>query len=237
MRSVILLCALMTTSVAFAEPAVLAANETKLEVEAIGEVSRPANRAELTAQIETTGMSSQQAAASNAALAAKVEAAIVNSGLVLRFRSPSYRVETKTNRFDRDAHEPRILGYLATKTFEFEIKDLGRIGELIDLLASSGASSISNPNFDLKDRPSLTAEARAAAVRLAQAQAENYASATGLKVARILRLSERSKTSSDRGEDVVVTGQRAFAAPRTRILPGDVTVSVTLYADFVLVRP
>jgi uncharacterized protein len=235
MRSVILLCAVMTASVAFAEPAAFVANETRLEVEAEGEVTRPADKATLTASATTNGSTSQQAVAANALLSDRIVVALTSSGLVASLRSPSYSVDSTSTDEDSDiTRKPRILGYTASKTFEIEVKDVKRVGEIIDILAAKGATEISQPQFDLKDRDGALKAARFEAVRRAKLEAENYAEAAGLKVSRTLRLSERSKYSDNGVEEIVVTAQRANAPPppATKIEPGEITVSVTLYADY-----
>ena len=233
MRSVILLCALMTASVAFAEPAVLAANETKLEVEALGIATRPASIATLGASIKTTGPTSAKAVTANAEIAGRLEAAVSKSALVAKIRSQEFALERVEADRDRETTGPKPpVTYAATKSYQFELSDVRRVGALIDLLSSFGITEITSPDFSIENPDELVRLARADAFEKARSQAEDYAKATGFRIVRTLRLSERNRYSNDAAE--MAYPAAAYLAQSTNIAPADVSEHVTLWADFAL---
>jgi uncharacterized protein YggE len=90
----------------------------------------------------------------------------------------------------------RVLrGYVARNTIEVRVDSVDRIGELLDLVVSAGATSVGGVRFDLKDRPRLEREALRLAVADARARAEAAASGAGRTIDRILRIEEQGVSS------------------------------------------
>lgn len=81
-------------------------------------------------------------------------------------------------------------GYLARNTIEVRIDAIEKVGELLDLAVTAGATSVGDIRFDLKDRSKLEREALRLAVADARARAEAAASGAGLSIARIVRIEE-----------------------------------------------
>ncbi len=83
---------------------------------------------------------------------------------------------------------PRIIGYQANNTVSVRQRKLGDYGRVIDALAGAGANQVNGPNFQM-DQPALD-EARRDAMATARKRAELYADAAGLRVVRILSITE-----------------------------------------------
>jgi uncharacterized protein YggE len=85
---------------------------------------------------------------------------------------------------------PKIVGYRATNNVSVRQRDLKNFGKVIDTLAAAGANQINGPSFQMdRSEPALD-EARLEAIKTARARAELYAQATGLRIVRILSISE-----------------------------------------------
>jgi len=91
---------------------------------------------------------------------------------------------------------PRIYAYQVTSTLEVTTTDLEKIGEIIATATESGADGISSLYFDLTDESKKTAinDALAKASEDADNKAQAIANSTGLRISRILYISE-SETS------------------------------------------
>ena len=89
-----------------------------------------------------------------------------------------------------------LRGYLARNSVEVRVDDLPRVGEIVDLAVTAGATSIGNVRFDLKDKAAAEREALRLAVEDARRRAEAAAAGAGLKVDRIVRLEEHRVTVS-----------------------------------------
>jgi uncharacterized protein len=85
---------------------------------------------------------------------------------------------------------PRIVGYQVSNQVTARVRDLDRLGGVLDALVSAGANSINGPAFDLADPKQLLGEARDAAVADALAKAKRYAAAAGVELGEILSIEE-----------------------------------------------
>jgi uncharacterized protein len=81
-------------------------------------------------------------------------------------------------------------GYLARNTIEVRVDAIEKVGELLDLAVTTGATSVGDIRFDLKDRSKLEREALRLAVADARERAQAAASGAGLSIARIVRIEE-----------------------------------------------
>jgi uncharacterized protein YggE len=92
---------------------------------------------------------------------------------------------------NRDGAPPRLAGYQASNTVNVTVRDLGTLGKTLDAVVASGANQINGPTFDVNDREAHLDKARAAAIASAKARAEIYAKAAGLKVRKIISITEQ----------------------------------------------
>jgi uncharacterized protein YggE len=79
-------------------------------------------------------------------------------------------------------------GYVARNTIEIRVDAIDRVGELLELAVSSGATSVGAVRFDLKDRAKLEREALRLAVEDARAKADAAAAGAGRSIERVLRI-------------------------------------------------
>jgi uncharacterized protein len=86
---------------------------------------------------------------------------------------------------------PRIVGYQVSNQVTARVRDLDRLGEVLDALVSAGANSIDGPAFDIADPKPLLEQARDAAVADALAKARRYAAAAGVELGEILSIEEQ----------------------------------------------
>jgi uncharacterized protein YggE len=85
---------------------------------------------------------------------------------------------------------PKIVGYNATNNVSVRQRDLKNFGAVIDTLAAAGANQINGPMFQMDNAEPALNEARLDAVKTARERAELYANATGLRIVRILSITE-----------------------------------------------
>jgi uncharacterized protein YggE len=81
-------------------------------------------------------------------------------------------------------------GYVARNTIEVRVDTLDKLGEILELAVSAGATSVGDIRFDLKERAKLEREAVRLAVADARARADAAAAGAGLTIARVLRIEE-----------------------------------------------
>lgn len=121
-------------------------------------------------------------------------------------------------------------GYVARNTVEVRVDDITRVGELLEVAVSSGATSVSGVRFDVKDRAKLEAEALRLAVTEARGKVDAMAAAAGVTIERILRIDEMS--AAPRPVPVMAMARAAEASDAPPIAPGEMEIraNVTLTA-------
>jgi uncharacterized protein YggE len=121
--------------------------------------------------------------------------------------------------------KPEITGYTASNTLRIKMDNLSIVGKLIDAAMQAGANNINRLAFTLKDEHAAQAQALRLATQKARAKADEMAAAVGLKIIRVLAVSE-----GDRGIRPIVmplaraaSSEAAGAAP-TPVEPGIIEV-------------
>lgn len=87
-----------------------------------------------------------------------------------------------------------LRGYLSRNTVEARVDDLPRVGEILDLVVTAGATSVGGVRFDLKDKAGAEREALKLAVEDARRRAEAAAGGAGMKLERVVRIEESRVT-------------------------------------------
>lgn len=82
-------------------------------------------------------------------------------------------------------------GYVARNNVEVRVDAIDRVGELLEIAVSSGATSVGGIRFDLKDRAKLEREALRLAVADARSRADAMAEGAGRTIDRVLRIEEQ----------------------------------------------
>ena len=209
------------------------ADGTMLTLSAQGRVSRKPDLATIRAGVVTQGASAAAALADNAARMNRVVAALRAAGIAPRDLStasvslqPQYRYV--------DGQPPAITGYQASNSIAVRFHDIARAGRVLDTLVAQGANQIDGPTLSLDDPDNALDEARRDAVSRARARAELYARAAGLRVERIVSISEGSDETSAPAPVMYRMRAAVASAPETQLLPGETDVTVSLSVRFLL---
>lgn len=124
---------------------------------------------------------------------------------------------------------PRIKGYYASNTVNVTVRDIGRLGGILDALVATGANQINGPTFDIEDKDAVLDEARAKALAKSRARAEGYAKRLGLRVRRVISIDE----TGGRGAPAPAYARTAAVAQAAAdasapIAPGENVLSLNL---------
>lgn len=85
---------------------------------------------------------------------------------------------------------PRIVGYTVINGLTVRVRDLSRLGEILDRSVTMGVNDGGNISFGSSDPKPLITEARSNAMREAIAKATTLTQAAGVTLGRILEISE-----------------------------------------------
>jgi len=79
--------------------------------------------------------------------------------------------------------------YVVDNTVYVTIRDLDKLGELLDTVVAAGANTVNSIQFDVADKEEALKTARAEAVKNASAQAQELADAAGVKLGDVQTIS------------------------------------------------
>jgi len=116
--------------------------------------------------------------------------------------------------------QQKINGYQVTNTVQVTVRDLEKMGEILDASVQAGANTIDNIQFEISDSSQLLDQAREAAMADAQNKAEQLASLSDASLGMVLEIQEYSSTPA---VSMRSTAMEAAAVP---IQAGSQTVSV-----------
>jgi hypothetical protein len=138
--------------------------------------------------------------------------------------------------YDYPPNRPQgqIIGYVVSNVVTAKVRDLDTTGKVIDDATVAGGNDavVQGVSFTIDDPKELQEEARREAVEQAKAQAEQLADAAGVKLGKLLSISESG------GFFPVATGGRSFDSaaqvPETPIEPGQVEINISVNLQYAL---
>lgn len=193
-----LACAsLLVLAPAAAQPvrtAQLAPNEVLLEINGLGITRSRADIVRLSVAVSGRGETGEQARAAATALADRVTAAARGAGVA----EADVRVTLGVSGMDPDmiqamqaAGQPVPQSLAASGIVQITLRDPSRIEQLRAAVRGAGIADLPEPEYRLSDDREARRLARQDALRTARADADAYAAAMGMRVVRIVRVTER----------------------------------------------
>ncbi|HWT30717.1 MAG TPA: SIMPL domain-containing protein, partial [Propylenella sp.] len=140
--------------------------------------------------------SASEALSANSAAMTRILDALKADGLESRdLQTSNFSVEPRYSQpppgYDgSQPFEPKIVGYAVRNELTIRIRDLTKVGALLDQVIGLGANTISGPTFTVAEPRSLEDEARRAAMADALRKGNLYAEAAGLPLGPIARIEE-----------------------------------------------
>ncbi|WP_447725866.1 SIMPL domain-containing protein [Sphingomonas koreensis] len=199
-----------------------------------GRTTRPPDLVTINTGVVTQALTAAEALTDNAGRVKRVVAALKTAGVADRdIRSANISLQPQYRYADNTP--PVITGYQASNSIAVRFRDIARAGTILDALVREGANQIDGPNFVLDKPEAALDEARADAVAKARARAGLYARIAGLRVDRILSISENPGANVP----IVITAMRANMAGAaseadTKVIPGEQDVTISLSVRFLL---
>jgi uncharacterized protein YggE len=229
-----LAASLPMTALAQSTPATTMATPggTLLSVTARGEATRVPDIATISAGVVTRADDANAALRANAAEMDRVMAAVRKAGIAERdIRTSGINLHPDYQYAENQP--PRITGYQASNTVQLKVRDIARLGSVLDALVASGANNIDGPAFAVDQEEAAQDEARRNALELARTRAAMYAESLGLRVRRIVSISEGGGFRMP--VPMPAMAMRAMDAKlETQVAPGETTLSAQVDVVFEL---
>jgi len=226
----LLLC-LLSPAAAHAEETITG---TRLSISAEGEVKSVPDIATVSTGVVTIGSTPAKALQENTAKMDAVFKALTAAGIAAKdIQTSDMSVEPQyaqniTNK------TPRIVAYQVNNNVSVIIRDIKNIGAVLDALIAQGANQLNGPEFSVENKSGALDQARKAAMEKAQKSAAVYAAAAGLKVKRIISISEQGGIVPRPYPVRPMMAMASMASAPTPVSAGQVTTEITVNVEYEL---
>ena len=135
--------------------------------------------------------------------------------------------------YDQESRENRFVGYVVSNQVSATVKDISKLGKILDAIVSSGATNLNGPSFSISDDSKLKDVARERALASAKSRAMSYARSEGYSGVRVLSISEGM---SNQSEAPMMRMEASASKSAPPIAPGQVGTVVSLNITYEMTR-
>jgi len=215
-------------------PTPVAPGAATVSISAEHRIERRPDVADISAGVVTSAPTATAAISDNAGRMTAVIAGLRRSGIAERDIQTS-GLSLQPQYVYHENQPPQLSGYQAINNVTVQVRKIDAIGRVIAALVQQGANQIGGPTFRL-DRPDEALDAaRVEALRKARGRADLYAKAAGLRVGRILQISEGGGFVPPPYPVPMARAEAAMAKDAgTPVAPGEVQLAATVNVVFEL---
>jgi hypothetical protein len=196
-----------------------------LSVVGTGSVTTRPDTARLSAGVTTQGANASEAMAANADAMAKVIDALKRAGVA----SKDLQTEFVSVDPRYDGGGGTITGYTASNSVSAVVRELAKVGDVIDAAVAAGANNVSGPSLARDDQDKLYRDALESAVDNARQKAAALARAAGVSLGAVRSMSESPQSVGP--VTFAALAQRDSATP---IEPGSAEITASVRVVFAL---
>ncbi len=204
-------------------------NTRSITVSGAGVIGAKPDIARATFGVETLQRTLDAALAENNQRMASVIAKLKELGLAERdIQTVNFNVNVERS-FNNGVPGP-ITGYRVSNNVRVTIRQLDKVGAIIDQAIGAGANTVSGISFGINDVKTMQTQARALAVVDAKTKATELAKAVGIELGRVLTIVET-------GVSVPQSSERAAFAPAAQSVPiegGELSVTVSVQVIYAI---
>ena len=128
----------------------------------------------------------------------------------------------------------RLTGYRVMRQMTAKVRDLDRLGDVLDGLLAAGANEVHGAQMSAADPSSAEHEALRAAVSAAKAKAQAVADAGGVTLGELARVEEEPSHAVPMPRTRMLAAAGAVAGAPTEVAAGDLTVTRQVRAWFAI---
>ena len=169
---------------------VKSAPPARIVVSGEGSVRAAPDYALIASGVTVRAKTAQEAAGANAKLMVAVTAALRDAGIAQEdIQTARYSIEPIYAPPQQNA-EPKLTGFSASNQISAKVRDIARVGDIIDRLIGAGANEIGGVQFLHSDISKALDGARQAAMADARRKAQVYAEAAGIRLGSVIWITE-----------------------------------------------
>ena len=163
-----------------------------ITVQGTGAINVKPDMASIRAGVSVREKTTEEALSKNNQIMARMFKLVSEFGIAERdIQTSSFRVNPVYGK--REPHRtPPIVAYEVANSVTIRLRDLTKVGKILDALARDGANRVNGVSFGLGDSAAHQDKARTLAVENARHRAEVIAKAAKIKLGRIMEIREGS---------------------------------------------
>jgi len=203
------------------------APEARVIVTGEGSVTVPPDYAQIRSGVTTRANTARAATDANSKLMAAVTAALLDAGVAQKdIQTSQFSVQPiyvqQTNA------EAKLTGFSVSNQISVDIRQLDKLGEVLDRLVTAGATDVGNIAFLHADTSKVLDQAREGAIADARRKAEIYAHAAGVNLGGVTWITEEPAYQPP----LPMGAMRAAAPASVPIAVGQDTLQVRVTVGF-----
>lgn len=177
-----------------ASRSVLSYNATPqgITVNGEGNITVKPDMAQVTLGMEATAVTAKEAQQKNTVVMNKVVAGMKLLGLGGKDIQTTDFNLFPDRRYDKASGQEQVVGYRAVNQVTITIRDLAKLGAVIDQSIQAGANNVRNVSFSVESPEKWREQAITKAVKEARSKADALAKAAGIRIKRIIAMNESS---------------------------------------------
>lgn len=204
-----------------------------LTVNAEGKVTGRPDMATVQLGVVTEAPTAQAALAANAQRMNALMAALRRAGIAERDVQTS-NLSVNPQYVYAEREPPRLTGYQAQNTVSAKVRNLDRLGATLDAAIAAGGNTLNGVSFSYQNPDAQMDRARSDAIGEARRRAALYAQAAGLRVHRILAISESGSYAPPIPMPMMARMEVAAQAAPTPTAPGEIDTIANVSVTFEL---
>ncbi|HJU30281.1 MAG TPA: SIMPL domain-containing protein [Hyphomicrobiaceae bacterium] len=200
-----------------------------VSVTGTGRVAADPDIAQVSAGVVVEAETAKDALARNSTIMVKLIDGLKAFGVAAKdIQTSSINVEPRYAQA-KDGKPATISGYRVVNQVRLTVRDVKRLGEILDGAIALGANQMGGVAFDVTNPEALLDDARKEAVASARRRAELYAAAAGVQLGEVLRIAEEA---GDGPRPMPMA--RAAMAGAVPIEPGTRTLTIEVHVTYAL---
>ena len=202
-----------------------------ISLSATGTASTTPDKVEISTGVTSQADTAREALSKNSEAMTQIVATLKAEGLDPKdIQTSEFTIQPLREPY-KEGISPKIIGYQVTNSVHLTLHDTAKLGSILDKVVTLGANEVGAIEFGVSKPEALKDEARIAAVAEAVANAKLYAEAAGVKLGKLISISEDSGVFVPRGGPRAAMEMKAPAPP---IEAGTAMVEVRITATFEL---
>jgi uncharacterized protein YggE len=231
--AIVLLAPSVSPGLALQEEEMVSDNQERtINVSGTGQVSAQPDVAVVTLGVQTEAEEAASALSENSQqMQALVDALEEASVATEDIQTEVIRLYPRYDQAPDGKGQGELVGYTATNMVEVRIRDLDKVGEILDTAVQAGGNRIESIGFEVSDSAQYMDQAREAAWNDAEHRAEQLSELAGASLGEVLTISESGRGPQPVVERPLLAAEAAAAVP---VEPGSQTIEVDLQVTWLL---